>query len=177
MAAPKKPAPSPKRERTVPVRIVKSVRSARPVQEPATTPAPAGQQQDRPFRPMSNKRKLMWAGVIIVSTIILVLWVGYMQQTLTASSNSNDSFFTKIGHDLKDAFSKFRWPGSNAENTNERELNELRNSVFPEIKVQDSTTSTATNGNTNVTTNMNTNQNVNGNANTNVNSTTNAATL
>lgn len=118
----------------------------------------------------------MWAGVIIVSAIILVLWVGYMQQTLTASSNSNDSFFTKIGQDLKDAFSKFRWPGLNNENTNEHELNELRNSVFPEIKVQDSVPSTATNENANVTTNVNTNQHANGNANANVNSATNAAT-
>jgi hypothetical protein len=126
---------------------------------------------------MGSRRKMMWAGVVIVSAIILVLWVGYMQQTLTASSNSNDSFFTKIGRELQDAFSKFRWPSSNTENTNERELNELRNSVFPEIKVQNSNTPTAINENTNATTNVNTNQNVNENANTNVTSATNAATL
>ncbi len=170
----KKTASSQKRERAVPVRVV---RTARPVRQEIAelTPmsAPVTPMKQQPKSPMNNRRKMMWTGVIVVSAVVFVLWIGYMKQSLTTSSNNNDSFFTKIARDLKDVFSKFKLPGSNTENANDRALNELRNSVFPEIKVENTNTvvnSNANNGlnaNTNVNTVSNINLNVNTNATTN----------
>ncbi len=168
----KKAASNQKKERVVPVRVVRPVRSERPepnVQEPTPDRTPSVPQQKR-SPPMNGRRKLMWAGVIAVSIVVFVLWVGYMKQGLASSSDGNDSFFTKIGRDLKDAFGKLKFPGFNRENTNDRALNELRNSVFPDINVQNTNSGHSTN------VNQNANSNVNVNGNSNVNTTTNAAT-
>lgn len=177
MAAPKKPV-TVKQGRTVPVRVVKTA-TPRPVAPiPASTPVPvavpapkkttaAPQGKQAQPKSVSDRRTLMWAGVVIVTGIILVLWVGFMKRDLTSSSNSNDSFFTKIFYDVKNVFTSFHLPATNSGNANDRALNDLRNRTFPAVN----TSGTFVTGNVNQ--NLNTNAT---NSSTNTNSLTNTVT-
>ena len=159
-----KSAPT-QRSKTVPVRVITSPRpplrthpSSSESSQPAALPS---RQQNVPTKER-NKRRMMWAGVTIVSLFIFILWIGYAQQVLTSQQGGQQTFLSKIFKDVADVFKKF--PGfSPPVNARDKELNDLRNRVFPEIDVNsnrniDVVPSVDTNSQTNDNANLNTNQ-------------------
>lgn len=75
---------------------------------------------------------MMWVGVAVVAALIFVLWIGYMRQTLTTPQGDPQNFFGKIVNEVASVFKRFG-KYKPAVNSQEQELNELRNRVFPQI--------------------------------------------
>lgn len=103
---------------------------------------------------------MMWGGVVIASVVIFILWVAVLRLDLSQPAGS-DSLWSRLKTELQRIFSF-----SDSENTNvnaeDRELNELRNSVFPSIN--DSTFDTGDTTNLNAVSpfsNLNENRNLN----------------
>ncbi|MFH0829404.1 MAG: hypothetical protein V1907_04495 [Candidatus Kerfeldbacteria bacterium] len=173
-----KSAPA-QRSKAVPVRIIATPRPPLRARTPSSEPMKSGtspsRQQTVPTKER-NKRRIMWAGVTIVSVFIFILWIGYAQQVLTSQQGGEQTFFSKIFEDVAGVFKKF--PGfSPPVNARDKELNDLRNRVFPEIDVNsnrniDIVPSVDTNLQTNENANTNTNQDTNVTTNTPVNSNT-----
>lgn len=74
----------------------------------------------------------MWVGVTVVAAVIFVLWIGYMRQTLTTAQGDKQTFFGKIANEISSVFKKFG-KYKPPVNSQEQELNDLRNRVFPAI--------------------------------------------
>lgn len=111
----------------------------------------------------------MWAGVAVAAAVIFVVWIAIVRFDLARPGDS-DSLFGKIRTELR---SLFTFGGSKNNNVNaaDRELNELRERVFPVINenVNSGTFTTDTNSQVNVNSNANANANTNSSLNSNSN--------
>lgn len=74
----------------------------------------------------------MWVGVTVVAAVIFVLWIGFIRQTLTTAQGDKQTFFGKIADEISSVFKRFG-KYKPAVNSEEQELNDLRNRVFPVI--------------------------------------------
>lgn len=80
----------------------------------------------------------MWVGVALVTVAVFVFWLGFMR-TYQPSASGSDTVFEKVRAQVTSFFQGvhlFRAP----EPSEQQELNDLRQRVFPEIKDQSFTT-------------------------------------
>lgn len=135
MASPKRSSANRKRERIVPVRVIRGPRPSR-AQAPTGTPhqrvADASNRRT-PAPVLADRRMVMWTSVVVAAAIIFVLWLGFLKADLRRST-SPDTFFNKIRNEFSRVFSGFRSDPSSGTNTNDAALQELRSRVFPELK-------------------------------------------
>lgn len=146
MAGPKRPTKANKgRTQVVPIRVVKPS-IARP---PATAATMMPQQverkrgkvrQQRLPKSESDRRMLMWGGVILIAVVIFVAWIGFIQSDLSRRSGS-DTLLSKIRSEFTDFLNRVHLLRTNANtNATDPELEDLRKRVFPEVKDQEFST-------------------------------------
>lgn len=127
------------RGKSVPVRIVKnSAPRPRPVSRVV-------RESSRPTRPGGDRRTLMWVGVISVTAVIFVGWIGFIRSDLSRPGGT-DTFWSTLG----DEFSTFirtmkPFQGSNDSGANRNGavndgLDDVRQQVFPDLDDQSFTT-------------------------------------
>jgi len=104
---------------------------------------------------MSDRRMLMWGGVIVLTAVIFMAWLGFVRDYMSNTSTS-DTLMSKLRAEFSDFFGRWqpipKQPATNGNSNASQSVNENANG------------------------NMNTNEAVNENANANLNDNDNANT-
>lgn len=102
----------------------------------------------------------MWIGVVLVASLVLFLWIGFARSIYTSPNGERETLFSKIGNDLAAWVKKLREPGKGSANSSDKELDELRERVFPKLKNENPATLETVNANQNVNTDAALNLNI-----------------
>lgn len=100
----------------------------------------------------------MWTGVVFVAALILFLWIGFARNIYTSPNGEPETLFSRITNEFSAWVKKLREPKNGSVNLSEKELDELRNSVFPKLKNDPVTLETIDadqNSNANIPVNLN----------------------
>ncbi|MBI4090195.1 MAG: hypothetical protein HY421_02215 [Candidatus Kerfeldbacteria bacterium] len=127
------------RTQVVPVRVVRSDRTQRPRPAKAVPVFRPAATRRSPTGPAQvDRRMMMWVGVAAVAVTVFIFWIGFMR-SYQPSAGGRDTVLEKIKDQVTSFLRSvrlFRAPVP----SEQQELNDLRQRVFPEIQDQSFTT-------------------------------------